>query len=158
MHYIPPAFPAIPANQPEGGEWMSSSQDFCSVYGWTSVVIVCYVAGIFLNSMRKKLAPIFFRVYDRHATALERANEPFSKIPSIYAYVPQAIVAGHLFPVLLCDVSDVNPEVIGWEDPQHSYEFHSAIYDLPELSKRDVFSIIHQWHPSETTARHHIKR
>lgn len=64
MHYNPPAFPAIPSNQPVGGEWMSSSQDFCSVYGWTSLVIVCYVLGIFLNALRKRIAPIFFRVYE----------------------------------------------------------------------------------------------
>lgn len=64
MHWNPPAFPAIPSKQPVGGEWMTSSQDFCSVFGWTSVFIVVFVVGIFLNALRKLLAPIFFRVYE----------------------------------------------------------------------------------------------
>lgn len=64
MHYDPPAFPAIPSNQPVGGEWMSESQNFCAVFGWTSLVIVSYVILIFLNTLRRWLAPIFFRVYE----------------------------------------------------------------------------------------------
>lgn len=64
MHYSPPAFPAIPSNQPVGGEWMSESQQFCSVFGWTSVFIVVYVLGVFLNALRKRIIPIFFRVYE----------------------------------------------------------------------------------------------
>ena len=64
MHYDPPAFPAIPSNQPAGYEWMRESQNFCSVFGWTSLVIVVYVIGIFLNALRRWLAPIFFRVYE----------------------------------------------------------------------------------------------
>lgn len=79
MHYIPPAFPAIPSNQPEGGEWMSSSQDFCSLYGWTSLVIVCCVLGIFLNALRKRITPIFFRVYEVSRCIQQCSMLPFSQ-------------------------------------------------------------------------------
>lgn len=64
MHYSPPAFPAIPSNQPVGGEWMTPSQDFCNVFGWTALVIVVYVIGIFLNAFRKRIVPVFFRIYE----------------------------------------------------------------------------------------------
>jgi hypothetical protein len=63
MHFDPPAFPAIPSNQPVGGEWMSDEQSFVVVFGWTSVVIVVFVMCIFLNALRRMLAPMFFRVY-----------------------------------------------------------------------------------------------
>jgi hypothetical protein len=60
MHF--PAFPAIPSNQPVGGEWMSDEQSFAVVFGWTSVVIVVLVMCIFLNALRLRLAPIFVGV------------------------------------------------------------------------------------------------
>jgi hypothetical protein len=63
MHFEPPAFPAIPSNQPVGGEWMSDEQSFAVVFGWTSLVVVVFVMCIFVNALRRMLAPIFFRVY-----------------------------------------------------------------------------------------------
>lgn len=64
MHFNPPAFPAIPSNQPNGGEWMSDDEQyFAVIFGWTSVFIVVFCFGIFLNALRRLLVPIFVRVY-----------------------------------------------------------------------------------------------
>jgi hypothetical protein len=65
----------------------------------------------------------------------------------IFAYVPQVRLASDPFPVLLCDVSGIDHELIGWEDPDQSYEKHSAIYDLPGLKDESIFSVIQHWPP-----------
>ena len=81
MHFDPPAFPAIPSNQPIGGEWMSEDQRFAVIFGWTSVVVVVFVIGIFLNALRRMLAPIFFRVYKvRELLTFYRNTLPFECI------------------------------------------------------------------------------
>lgn len=94
------------------------------------------------------LTELFLLSLQQHTT--EPKGETFSEIPSICAYVPQVIIPGHLFPVLLCDISDIDPELIGWEDPKYSYQEHSAIYDLKCLENKEVFSVIRHWPPPST--------
>jgi hypothetical protein len=67
----------------------------------------------------------------------------------IFAYVPQVRLASDPFPVLLCDVSGIDHELVGWEDPDEPYEKHSAIYDLAGLERESVFSVIQHWAPSK---------
>jgi len=59
-------FPALPRFQPEGAEWMSSSQEtITTLYGWTSVIII--IAAIFAllqNVAFPRLKALFFATYE----------------------------------------------------------------------------------------------
>jgi hypothetical protein len=61
--YHPLAFPAIPSNQPDGGEWMTSEQDFARIFGLTSVAVIAVVMLAVLNNFRKKLRNWFVSPY-----------------------------------------------------------------------------------------------
>jgi hypothetical protein len=62
--YSHPAFPAIAANQPKGGEWMGPEQNFTYVFGWTSVWVLGFVVAIWLNSLRKMVEGLLFSTYE----------------------------------------------------------------------------------------------
>jgi hypothetical protein len=69
--YRPPAFPAIPSNQPKGGEWMTSEQNFAQIYGFTSVAVIACVVLWVLNSLRQKLQGFFVSGFEVRNGALE---------------------------------------------------------------------------------------
>ena len=64
LRYRIPAFPAVPSNQPSGSEWMRPEQSFTEVFGWTSVWVILFVVGIFLNEFRKNVKHLLWSRYE----------------------------------------------------------------------------------------------
>lgn len=149
LRYKPwPAFPATPGSQPEGGEWMSSEQDFSYILGWTAVGIVIMALLVCMNGTVRRIKEFLFGDFSIHA---KHSPQKFSEVSDIYGYIPQHKLAGALYPTLLCDVSEIGEELIDWEDPSDpSKKTHNAVYDFPSLNNRTdsdrVFSIVMQWH------------
>lgn len=57
-------------------------------------------------------------------STLERdSGERFSEQPHIQAYVPQVRHPKFMFPLLVCDITHVEPRHIGWSDPLHDHDF-----------------------------------
>jgi hypothetical protein len=74
----------------------------------------------------------------------------FSTAPMKSAYVPQATIAEDPFPILLCDISKIDAELMTWEDHEYSdYRVHNAIYDIEGLAEKDVFGTVHHWPPAK---------
>jgi hypothetical protein len=49
-------FPFIPANQPEGDEWMTDEQEVvCAIYGWAAVCAMVFVAFMYLQGWIEKV-------------------------------------------------------------------------------------------------------
>ena len=66
------------------------------------------------------------------------------------AYVPQATIAEDPFPILFCDISKIDAELMTWEDHEYSdYRVHNAIYDIQGLAEKDVFGTVHHWPPAK---------
>ena len=61
------------------------------------------------------------------------SNEKFSQLDTVNGYVPQARVPGYAFPLLMCDIDDIDIGLIGWEDPQNSYDMNNMIFDVPRM-------------------------
>ena len=55
----------------------------------------------------------------------------FSNVTEIFGYVPQIKLSNFSFPVLACNVDDIDQELIGWNDHRHSYDHHNLIFDVP---------------------------
>mmetsp|Transcript_25625 Transcript_25625/g.35923 ORF Transcript_25625/g.35923 Transcript_25625/m.35923 type:complete len:236 (+) Transcript_25625:85-792(+) len=151
LRYGPPAFPATPANQPLGGEWMSEDQQFvCQIFGWTSMLVT--IGGLlvmFRRTVIRKIKAVFVNPFEARQSTMQ---ERFSEVLDVFAYVPQIGLPGHSYPTLFCDVSKIGDELISWRDPDHPFEFHNAIYDLPiydENSDTPIFSSVHHWSPDE---------
>ena len=63
----------------------------------------------------------------------------FCDIEEIKAYVPQITIDGYTFPFLLCDVDEIDKEMIGWsnpEDPESNYDAHNIIFDIPKVADK----------------------
>jgi hypothetical protein len=164
LRFQPRAFPAIPAFQTDGGEWMSADQEKVAyLMGWTSVAVICFVAAIFVNRvLLRVLRGICFKVFSPRGTAMD---DRFSECANMSGYIPQVNLRQNNFefPMLACDISKLKPELIEFQDPTNKFPFdeHNLIYDVQCLSdstadeSKQIFSIVKLWQPD---LRSHLKR
>ena len=155
LRYKPwPSFPAVPASQPEGSEWMGQGQEFTFVFGWTSVLVIAFVVLLHLDVARKRLSNFLFGGFVIHE---KPPSKGFTECTDIYGYIPQFKLKGALFPTLLCDVNLISDDLIDWRDPSDpSKKVHNAIYDVPGLIKANeaetILSIVKQWLPDKSAS------
>jgi len=71
-------------------------------------------------------------------------NVRFSEINEKYGYVPQVQVNGFLHPLLICDISDINNELIGWK---YDFESNNLMYAIPKHMRNTCFSKVKYWQP-----------
>ena len=66
---------------------------------------------------------------------------------AIFAYVPQISLPQFEYPLLACDISEIDQNLIGWEDSANGMNAHNLIYDIPGLAdaKEPPFSLVKQW-------------
>lgn len=64
-------------------------------------------------------------------------------------YVPQLRVPGFSHPLLACDVSQIDPNVVGWKDEPRGHHYHSLYVEATQVLGRNpqhvIFSQIKQW-------------
>jgi len=144
-------FPPIPSFQPEGLEWMTESQaTITGLYAWTAVVMVG--AGIFFavkENMLPYLEGVFRSTYEPDGADQKIPFSSVKHLAEVMAYVPQLRLPGFSHPLLVCDISRIDPDVIGWKDEdrgflQHSL-FHEANQILGSTTEHVVFSQIRQY-------------
>jgi hypothetical protein len=59
------------------------------------------------------------------------AQIDFQNVAEISLYVPQFRIGRLQFPVLACDIDDLNANWVGWNDPNDpSYDKHNLIFDV----------------------------
>ena len=72
----------------------------------------------------------------------------------VHGYIPQLRgEAGFSYPLLACDISQVDPKLIGWKDPFHDYDYHNLASDARDIvgyyncrQKQNVaFSQVRHW-------------
>ncbi len=68
----------------------------------------------------------------------------------MYGYVPQVKLGGFQYPILLCDVSELKANLIGWNKKDGDYESFNIIYSVPENVRKSCFNVVKSWLPSET--------
>ena len=66
----------------------------------------------------------------------EPVTDRFTDVPEISGYIPQVQVAGYEFPFLLCDIDEIATDLLGWDDPYHSYDHWNLIYDIPAVAAK----------------------
>eukprot|EP00566_Odontella_aurita_P015796 CAMPEP_0113596990 /NCGR_PEP_ID=MMETSP0015_2-20120614/40688_1 /TAXON_ID=2838 /ORGANISM="Odontella" /LENGTH=277 /DNA_ID=CAMNT_0000504657 /DNA_START=101 /DNA_END=934 /DNA_ORIENTATION=- /assembly_acc=CAM_ASM_000160 len=130
------AFPPVSEVQElRQGKWMTSEtweppgnqESLTKIYGWSSVVaLAVYVAFVFGGSVISNVLLLFRGSY---STNTKDSKIDFSTVQEIFAYVPQLDFPP--FPMLACDVDDIDQNLIGWNDPHGSYDTHNLIFDVP---------------------------
>ena len=72
-------------------------------------------------------------------------------LEEVHGYIPQAKVKGFLFPLVACDITGINEDLMGWKDKHHGYTPHSLVNDVHTITGskilHPIFSIVKQWDP-----------
>mmetsp|Transcript_6684 Transcript_6684/g.12568 ORF Transcript_6684/g.12568 Transcript_6684/m.12568 type:complete len:411 (+) Transcript_6684:948-2180(+) len=157
FRYVPAAFPPLPKDQPNGSEWMSDVQmKFVPIFGWGCLGIVSFVSMIVVcRSFIVYVLPLCSRPVKSQGRAIE---EPFSDVREVEGYIPHIRITGYEFPFLICDISNINDELLGWK-AYESNKFNNLVYDVPQVLRRRskknlsddnlMFSRVKHWPPSE---------
>lgn len=61
--------------------------------------------------------------------------------------MPSVVKKGYQYPILLCDVSDVDDDLISWTCDFTEY---SVIYDVPEEYRKSSFALVKNWDTKAT--------
>lgn len=118
--------------------WMSVSQEhYFVIYGTTfSIVLFLVVASIAIRLKHRFESEKIFTPDG------EASDETFSSVHEIYGYVPQLNLEEFLYPILLCDVSNIDKSLIDWTG---DYDAFNVIFDVPEEYRKSSFSAIEHW-------------
>jgi hypothetical protein len=124
---LPLQFPPLP-----NADWMTASQQYWThVFGWTCIAIVVLVG---LNVLRMSVGSYLWSMFVSPYYPVGKAShEKFSQLVKVNGYVPQVRVLGYTFPLLMCDIDDIDIGLIGWEDPENSYDMNNLIFDVPRM-------------------------
>lgn len=65
----------------------------------------------------------------------------------VSAFIPQISLPQFEYPLLACDISEIDQNLIGWEDSANGMDVHNLIHDVPGLAdtKDPLFSLVKQW-------------
>mmetsp|Transcript_40564 Transcript_40564/g.62421 ORF Transcript_40564/g.62421 Transcript_40564/m.62421 type:complete len:1082 (-) Transcript_40564:80-3325(-) len=148
------SFPPLPKWQEEGSEWMTTEQgNVLEIYGWISVVILAGVSAMFLYRIGDAITRGFRGQYQSVGKDMHR---DYSTLQSIDSYVPQKKSPLFAYPLLLCDLKDIDPNLFSWRDPDKPHSEYSIfedikdIIDLSEVNVKHVFSDVKHWPPKKT--------
>ena len=129
-------FPPIPNRfQDVDFKWMDEEQEQISmIYGWTSFALVIgFLVITFGESMVNLFISMFKGVYKEVG---QDQHIDFSSVQDIGGYIPQIPNRSGPHFLLTCDIDDVDQSLIGWNEPDKSYDEYNLIFDQPYNLKR----------------------
>ena len=146
-------FPALSSGQPDGGEWMTSEQELVvDVHGGTSLWFVLLAFSLLLIAIAVHMRHFFFS--GAHVTRGEDQDIAFSNVPAIDSYIPQVSSPMMAFPLILCDIKDIDKRLFNWEDDEHPHSEYDVTGDIAEIlgttSFTEVFAQVKYW-PQKTS-------
>lgn len=123
----------LPSLVLDHAEWMNSSQQtFSQIFAWVMIVILIVIgATLVLWTVSRTIYALFFRDFK---VSKSLSDTRFEDAEEIRGYVPQVIVNGYIYPFLLCDIGQIDDEIIGWSDAYSTYDSHNLIYDVPKVA------------------------
>jgi hypothetical protein len=150
-------FPFIASKQPEGWEWMTDQQETVSnIYGWSVVGVMGLVILSFAYAWYGCFKSFF---YPSYASRGKDQAIHFSEVASMSAFVPQVASKVFAYPLLACNIDNIDEELMDWTDPDRPYQFYDLTKDAEvllrglDVSKKVVFSQIAHWPPKNSTKR-----
>jgi len=147
------AFPPFPSDQPDGSEWMSEIQlKFLPIYARSCIGIISAVGAIVAFRFFIKFAlPLFSRT--RYMSQGRANEEAFSDVHEIVGYIPHVTIPGHAFPFLMCDITHIDDELIGWQ--RDNVNGFNTLIDKSQknrMAENPAFSQVMHWPPSDANS------
>eukprot|EP00977_Amphora_coffeiformis_P002720 scaffold521_cov167-Amphora_coffeaeformis.AAC.11 len=132
------SFPPLPQFQMD--EWMTEEQeDLLKVYGWVAVYVMTAVLVTFVARNVKRFVNGFKRGYSSRGDDQETL---FSEIKAVDAYLPfheQSMG----YPLLLFDVSGVDPQLFSWTDPDQPHSHYDVTKDVSKVMSESEIQATH---------------
>ncbi len=141
----------LPRFQPELN-WMSSSQEkIVSLYGWSSLVLGMMTFILFSrNSIAPAVSSIFKSTYEPDGRDQGKNFHEVIHTQEVQAYIPQIIENGFEYPLIACDIDEIEESLLGWNDHLYGFSRHNLTNDVKEILGDDlhkpIFSIVKYWH------------
>ena len=141
----------LPRYQPDGSKWMTDSQEIITaLYGWTGIVFMaCAAVFVAKKIFWSCIAGLFVSTYEPSGMD-QKIN--FSKVKHLYevrGYIPQSKDSEFSHPLLECDLTCVDEDLVGWKDHLHGFAFHNLFNDACHIlggrPVKPAFSIVKQW-------------
>ena len=127
---------------------MTSEQELVvDVHGGTSL---WYVVLACLSLLVLTVVNVYgFLFSGIHVERGEDQDVPFSDVQAIDSYIPQVSSPLIAFPLILCDIKDIDKHLFNWEDDEHPHSEYDVTSDISEiLGRRDyteVFAQVKYW-------------
>lgn len=155
-------FPPVPEMLPSWSNWMSEDQiKLSKINGLAALSIIVIVSIVFIG--RLGFVSLFAVCCKPTKTQIKNST-PFSNLSKtqLDGYIPQVKVPGHLYPFILCDVNDINTNLIGWhgcDNNNDTYDEHNISHDIAKVMKgtdnadnrrgnqKHLLSIVKHWPP-----------
>ena len=135
------SFPPFPRFQDD--EWMSTDQEqLLEIYGIATVLILVGVIGIFLFRAAVSIVEGLTGTYVPHG---KDQGVAFSDNPTIDSYMPQVSSNIFPFPLLLCDIKDVDPKLFNWQDPDKPHSYYDVTRDAREFLETEGIDVEHHY-------------
>jgi len=113
----------------DGLTWLSESQTRLGlIYGVTAI---CIIVSYFIFVCGRNGKNLFSSLYLKGYTPQTKDQDKQFSEENIPWYIPEVVHSRFSFPLLLCDVDGIDPDMIGWKDPSRSLRDHSLVYDIP---------------------------
>lgn len=132
---------------------MTSEQELVvDVHGGTSLWFVLLAFSLLLIAIAVHMRHFFFS--GAHVTRGEDQDIAFSNVPAIDSYIPQVSSPMMAFPLILCDIKDIDKRLFNWEDDEHPHSEYDVTGDIAEIlgttSFTEVFAQVKYW-PQKTS-------
>lgn len=111
-------------------EWLTSDQRFiANAFGWTSMIVLVSVAlGIFGMRVIDSCYALFRGTYEECGVSQQI---DYSNVEEMSAYVPMVRHDSFEYPLLTCDISKIDPDLVGWEPGDKPFSYYNLIHDVP---------------------------
>jgi len=144
-------FPFVSDTQLDGEEWMTPNQeDVTNIYGWSAVAVIILVALAFMYGWYTGFMSYFRGSYEPCG---DDQGINFSDVPSINSYVAEVESPMFSYPLLACNIDNIDADLLEWTDPDRSHAFYDLTKDAEvllrgqDVSSKVVFSQIAHWPP-----------
>lgn len=141
------SFPALPEFQPSGEEWMTSEQEqVVSAHGWTSLIILCITVVLIFGIMMLR---VYWKVSGTKISRGVDQKIPFSDVCAIDSYIPNVSSSLIPYPLLLCNIQDIDPRLFNWIDEDNPHSQYDITNDVCEILGTtcypEVFAKVKHW-------------
>lgn len=145
------AFPFVPRNQIKGREWMTKDQEtITNIFGWSAVGVMFIIFMSFVWKWYLGVMELFRGTYEPCGDDM---GINFSDVPSINSYIPQINSPVFSYPLLACNIDNIDKDLLDWTDPDRSHSYYDLTRDAAvllrgqEFGKNIVFSQVAHFPP-----------